>query len=209
MDQFGKILVLISLVALSFSSQNSLAAPSLTVSTSKQVYEYGDFLSVNLQVSELTGDQIVFHIIDSTGQTSSPIPIQISKLNSTIIAPVPFYKTNYSPGTYQIVAEYSGAKTSITFQLTDSGKIAIPTQYKILVKSWLHGTYKQDDFAALIRELINFNIINVPNYQVLHNSVYVPHWLENNAKWWSDNSISDNEFGSALQYLLEKGFISV
>ena len=209
MDQPRKILVLISLAILSFGSQYTLATPTLTVSTSKQVYEYGDFLSVNLQVSELTGDQIVLHIIDSSDHSSSPIPIQISKLNSTIIAPVPFYKTNYSPGTYQILAEYSGTKTDISFKLVDSGKIAIPAQYKILVKSWVEGTYKQEDFAALIRELINFKIINVPNYQTQLTSIYVPHWLENNAKWWSDDSISDDEFGSALQYLLQKEIISV
>src|SRR3989442_1224096 len=124
--------VSIILIVLLFGVQYSFAVPVLSAST-KPVYEYGDFLIVTFQVSELTGDPIILHIVDESGNASSPIPIQISKLNSTIIAPIPFYKTNYLPGTYTISAEYSGAKTSISFDLVDSDKIAIPTQYKIMI----------------------------------------------------------------------------
>src|SRR3989442_2762134 len=54
-------------------------------------------------------------------------------------------------------AEYSGAKTSLSFDLVDSDKIAIPTQYKILIKSWLHGTLDNRNFADIIRELIHLD----------------------------------------------------
>jgi len=202
-----KIFILVLFAILSISFQSSWAT-SISISTGKQVYEYGDFLSVNLQVSEITGDSIVLHIIDSSGQSSSPIPIQISKLNSTIIAPGAFYITNYPPGKYQIIGEYSGVKSSTSFELIDSGKIAIPPQYKVLVKSWLQGTPTQKDYAGLIRDLINFNIIKVSDYHA-QKTIYIPHWLQVNAKLWSYDSISDNEFGSALQYLAQKGIISV
>jgi len=199
----------IILIALLFGTQYSFAVPVLSVST-KPVYEYGDFLTVTFQVSEITGDPIVLHIVDESGNASSPIPILVSKLNSTIIAPIPFYKTNYSPGTYTISAEYSGAKTSISFDLVDSDKIAIPTQYKILIKSWLQGTLDNKNFADMIRELIHFDIIKVPGYQsqTLH-TTHIPAWFKNDLKWWSDDSITDNEFGLAIQYLIKAGIMSV
>lgn len=200
--------VSIILIVLLFGAQYSFAVPVLSAST-KPVYEYGDFLTVTFQVSELTGDPIVLHIIDELGNSSSPIPIQISKLNSTIIAPIPFYKTNYLPGTYTISAEYSGAKTSISFDLVDSDKIAIPPQYKILIKSWLQGTDNKN-FADMVRELIHFDIFKVPGYQsqTLH-TIHVPAWVKNDVKWWSDDSITDNEFGLAIQYLIKAGIMSV
>jgi len=199
----------IILIALLFGTQYSFAVPVLSAST-KPVYEYGDFLTVRFQVSEITGDPIVLHIVDESGNASSPIPILVSKLNSTIIAPIPFYKTNYSPGTYTIRAEYSGAKTNIFFDLVDSDKIAIPTQYKILSKSWLQGTLDNKNFADMIRELIHFDIIKVPGYQsqTLH-TVHIPAWFKNDLKWWSDDSIKDNEFGLAIQYLIKAGIMSV
>ncbi len=202
-----KISILI-LILLYFNSQVSSATPSVSVYTNKQVYEYGDFLSVTIHISELIGNQLILHITDSAGKTSSPIPIQISNLNDTISAPLPFYKTNYAPGTYRIDAEYSGSKSSGYFKLIDSDKIAIPPYYKELVRSWFQGIPNNSDYAGLIRELMSFNIIEVPNYQN-KKIINIPKWVLNDAKWWSDDSISDNEFGHALQYLLQKGIISV
>ena len=196
--------------ALVISIQQSFATPSLVLTTSKQVYEYGDYLSINFQVSELTGDQILLHIIDSAGNSSSPIPIQISKTNTTIIAPIPFYKTTYTPGTYQIDAEYAGSKSSTSFKIIDSGRIAIPPQYKTLVTSWPNHVIDTKDYAALIRELIHFDIIKAPNYQEqATNPIHIPSWLKINAKWWADGSITDDEFGQSIQYLIQKGLVSV
>ncbi len=201
--------VSIILIVLLFGTQSCFAVPALSVFT-KPVYEYGDLLTVTFQVSEITGDPVVLHIIDESGNASSPIPIQINKLNSTITAPIPFYRTNYSPGTYTISAEYSGAKTSISFNLVDSDKIAIPTQYKILIKSWSQGTFSDKNFADVIRELVHFDIIKVPEYQYqTSHSIHVPPWFKNDAKWWSDDSITDNEFGLAIQYLMKSGIMSV
>jgi len=202
-------LIFVMIGILSLGLPSSFATPSLKISTSKPVYEYGDLLSISFQVSEVSGDQITLHIIDSSGISSAPINISISRLNSTIISPFPFYKTTFSPGTYKIDAEYSGSKASVSFNLIDSGKIAIPTEFKIVVKTWQGGSPTDKDYAGLIRELINDDIIKVPNYNNQTNEIHLPQWFKNNVKWWSDNSISDNEFGSSIQYLIQKRIISV
>ena len=203
------ISILVVVGILSIGLQYSFAVPSLGMSTSKQVYEYGDLLSITFHVSELTGNQITLHIVDSSGKTSAPINLPIDNLNSTITSPFPFYKTTFSPGTYHIDAEYSGSKTSVSFNLIDSGRIAIPIEFKTVVKTWQHGSPTDKDYAGLIRELINDGIIHVPNYNNQTNQVHIPQWFKNSAKWWSDDFISDNEFGSSIQYLIQKGIISI
>jgi hypothetical protein len=206
----SKIIQAILLGILVIGIQQSFASPSFTLTTSKQIYEYGDYLAINFQVSEITGDQILLQIIDSAGNSSSPIPIQISKTNTTIIAPIPFYKTTYNPGTYKIDAEYSGFKSSTSFKIIDSGRIAIPPQYKTLVTSSPNHILDTKDYAALIQELIHFDIIKGPNHNDQKtNPINIPSWLKGNAKLWADGSITDNEFGQSIQYLIQKGIVSV
>ena len=206
----AKIILVVSLGLLVIGLQHSFATSSLSISTSKQTYEYGDLLSITLRVSELTGQPVIIYIVDDSGKASAPINIPISKLNNTITSPFPFYKTTYSPGKYSIDVEYAGTKTSAYFNLIDSNKIAIPTEYKTIVKTWLQGSATDNDYAGLIRELIHFDIIKVPNYHnQTTNPVHIPNWFKNNVRWWSDDLISDNDFGLAIQYLIEAKIMTV
>jgi hypothetical protein len=201
------MLVLVGILPIGL--QYSFATPSLEISTSKEVYEYGDLLSIIFHVSELTGDQITFHIVDSSGKTSAPINQTIDNSSSTITAPVPFYKTVFRPGTYHITAEYSGVNATTSFDLIDSGRIAIPTEFKTIVSIWQQGTPTDYELAVLIRELINNGIINVPNSNQTNQIMHIPSWFKRNPEWWLDGFISDNEFGSGIQYLIQKGIIVV
>lgn len=202
------ILVIITVLSLTVVQQSSASA-SLKIVTSKQVYEYGDFLSMNFQVSELTGNDIIIQIEDSSDRLSSPIDIPINSLNFTDTAPVAFYKTTFSPGTYHINAKYGIDNATVSFNLIDSGRIAIPNEFKNLVKTWQQGNPTDKDYAEIIHELINDNIINVGNYNNQTNQVHIPQWFKNTAKWWTDDLITDNEFGSSIQYLIQKGIIVV
>lgn len=201
-------LMLIGIIPLVLGAQYSFATPSLEISTSKHVYEYGDFLSINFQVSEMTSQDITIHITDSSNKTSAPINLSIDKTNSTITSPFPFYKTTFSPGIYRIDAEYSNATASVSFDLIDSGKIAIPAEFKSLVKTLQQGSPTDKSYAGIIRELINDDIINVPNYNQA-DQVHVPQWFKRNVQLWSDDSISDNDFGMSIEYLIQKGIIQV
>jgi hypothetical protein len=204
-----QILILGIVGSLALGAQSSFATPSLEISTSKKVYEYGDFLSINFQVSELAGNTITIHITDSSNKTSAPINLQIYKANSTITTPRPFYKINFSPGTYRIDAQYSNVTASTSFDLVDSGKIAIPIEFKSLVKTLVQGSATDKAYSGIIRELINENILDIPNYNNQTNQVHIPQWFQNNFKWWTDDSISDNEFGVSIEYLIQKGIMQV
>jgi len=37
----------------------------------------------------------------------------------------------------------------------------------------------------------------------------IPEWVKNNVMWWSAGKISDNDFVSGIQYLIEKGIIRI
>jgi hypothetical protein len=194
-----------------FGLNNALGAPSLSIQTDKMVYEYGDHLSIIFDVSELTGDPITIRIVDESGTSSSPWPIPITNLKTEIIAPIAFYKTIYKSGTYHIDATYSGSNATTMFTLIDSNKIAIPSYDKDIIKSWSENKQSTDaSFANVIREFIQYDIIHIPelNNQTT-NSVHIPSWVKNDAKWWADDLISDNDFALGIQYLIESKIITV
>jgi hypothetical protein len=37
----------------------------------------------------------------------------------------------------------------------------------------------------------------------------VPDWVKNNAVWWSEGQLTDDDFLVGIQYMLEKGIIQV
>jgi hypothetical protein len=41
------------------------------------------------------------------------------------------------------------------------------------------------------------------------NDSVVPDWVKNNAKWWSDGTISDEDFASGLEFLIKENVIDV
>ena len=37
----------------------------------------------------------------------------------------------------------------------------------------------------------------------------IPNWIKNNAKWWANDQISDEDFVKSIQYLVKKGIIRI
>lgn len=44
---------------------------------------------------------------------------------------------------------------------------------------------------------------------VLEQNFVIPSWIKNNAKWWSEGSISDLEYVRAIEYLINQGIIRI
>lgn len=37
----------------------------------------------------------------------------------------------------------------------------------------------------------------------------IPNWIKNNAKWWADGQISDNDFVKGIEFLIKIGIIRI
>jgi len=59
--------------------------------------------------------------------------------------------------------------------------------------------------------LIKEGIIKIPETVSSGNggSQEIPSWIKNNADWWAQGLISDDEFVKGIQYLVEQGIIQV
>jgi len=50
--------------------------------------------------------------------------------------------------------------------------------------------------------IIPSTVTNTPT-----DTIKIPDWIRNNAKWWSEGSIGDKDFASGIQYMIKQGII--
>ena len=183
------------------------AAPTVSIYTEKEIYSYGDFLTFTIEVSEITEDLAILHIIDESGKSSSAIPIPITELKTVVPSPFPFESEVYPLGTYTLEIQYSDSTDTTEFELIDSGKFLLPIGTKQVAVAWIEGDISDTFFMKfLIRE--NPTLFSTEQNSEPEN-VKIPHWVKAITGWWIDEKISDKEFVTALEYLIKVGIIVV
>ena len=183
------------------------AAPTVSIYTEKEIYSYGDFLTFTIEVSEITEDLAILHIIDESGKSSSAIPIPITELKTVVPSPFPFESEVYPLGTYTLEIQYSDSTDTTEFELIDSGKFLLPIGTKQVAVAWIEGDISDTFFMKfLIRE--NPTLFSTEQNSEPEN-VKIPHWVKATTGWWIDEKISDKEFATALEYLIKVGIIVV
>jgi hypothetical protein len=198
-----KHLAFVFLIGVLFCTQ-AFAVESVEISTSKQTYHYGDYLTVTIQVSEVTGSDGVLYIIDSDGTKSSSIPLKIRDSTTTIVAQSPFDPILFKEGKYQLQIDYDGTKSFADFELVDAGNIIMPYGSNVVVPQWTVGAISDYNF---LKFLVDKNTVSISSDHTLGENSKIPSWYKTNAMWWSEKKISDAEFVNGLQYLLNKGII--
>ena len=186
-------------------------APTISIHTDKEIYSYGDFLSFTIEVSEITGESAILHIIDQSGQSSSAIPVPITELKTVFPSPYPFESTVYPQGRYILDIEYSGSSDTTEFELNDSGKIIVPFWVRDFSKYWYNDEISDKEFAKGIEFLIKQNIIVVSqsSSQSTVDEVKIPNWVKTSTGWWIQGKTSDMEFAKSIEYLIKVGIIIV
>ena len=101
----------------------------------------------------------------------------------------------------------------------------IPAWIKNNAGWWADGQIDDSAFTTGIQFMIKENIISIPYLSEqdtqkmelkdqkkamgLERNEKVPAWVKNNAGWWADGLISDDDFVSGIQYLIKVGTINV
>jgi len=183
------------------------AAPTVSIYTEKEIYSYGDFLTFTIEVSEITEDIAILHIIDESGKSSSAIPIPITELKTVVPSPFPFESEVYPLGTYTLEIQYSDSTDTTEFELIDSGKFLLPIGTKQVAVAWIEEDISDTFFMKfLIKQ--NPTLFSTEQNSEPEN-VKIPHWVKATTGWWIDEKISDKEFVTALEYLIKVGIIVV
>ena len=88
----------------------------------------------------------------------------------------------------------------------------IPEWIRNNAKWWSEGNIGDSDFTGGIQYMIKENIISIPDLPMQASETLeekIPNWVRNNAGWWANGLISDDDFVSGIKYLVEQGIIRV
>ena len=204
---------------------------ALTITTSKQVYYYGDRLSFTVGAPGYGGEGgsvAYLYIAHENGRTSSPVPIPLTGRQTVSTSPAAFQPPPkqypdlpYPTGLYTLRIEYDGAAAEASFSLQDSGRIVIPSWIKDTTRLWTADKIGDSTYAMSIGYLIANGIIDVggengggsgaggAGADGAGGGASIPAWVKQSAQWWIDGMIGDGEYGASLQYLLRAGVIVV
>ena len=187
------------------------AEPSVSIETSQSIYHYGEYLTITINVSEVTGDFATIYITDPSQKKSILLQPPISQKTHSFPSNHPFDSAIWKSGSYILDLEYSGATSSTQFSIQDTGEVAIPFWVRDLATMWITEPLVTDkDFGRAIEYLIEHEIIKIPYTEPEGDTITnIPDWVKTNAEWWVTGKISDTEFAMALQYLIKKGIITV
>jgi len=86
----------------------------------------------------------------------------------------------------------------------------VPGWIKNNAKWWSEGSIGDSDFVSGIQFMIKEKIINIPDLPEQASETAqekVPDWIRNNAKWWADGLISEDDFVNGIKWLVENGVI--
>jgi len=95
---------------------------------------------------------------------------------------------------------------------TTKEKTQIPDWIRNNAEWWAGGAISDSDFVGGIQYLIKENIMEIPETTKAATpgvSQEIPSWIKNNAEWWSQGLITDDDFVKGIQYLVEQGIILV
>jgi len=88
----------------------------------------------------------------------------------------------------------------------------VPDWIRDNAKWWAEGKIDDFTFVQGIEWLINEGAMSTDEIASYEKSVDlrdIPSWIKNNAGWWADGLLSDNDFLNGIKYLVEHGIIIV
>jgi len=185
------------------------AEQTISIIMEKTTYTYCEKLFYTIKVSEVTGNPAIIHIRDEAGKGSSAIPIQITDLENPIPSLIPFEKEVFPLGKYFIDVEYQNSKVTAEFELIDSDNTCIPELIKPIMSNWLSGNISDGFLMDAFERYVDNKLISIP-FEINESNVYdikIPEWVKNIGYWWVEESITGDELGKAINYLVNHNII--
>jgi len=154
--------------------------------------------------------------------SSMSISVDDRDINSQIIKSTSSYNTEFQfvvlGGTKTLTISNLGLipeplqKTESIVDSTLKVKEKVPGWIKNNAKWWADGQIGESDFVSGLQFMVKEKIIDIPDLPPQASTTAkeaVPDWIKNNAKWWADGQIGEDDFVNGIKYLVEKGIIRV
>jgi hypothetical protein len=73
----------------------------------------------------------------------------------------------------------------------------------------LQGPWKIHVKYGTVESFAVFGISGEPASEKTHNDVFIPDWIRNNAHWWIEEQITDDDFATGLEFMIKEKIILI
>jgi hypothetical protein len=132
-----------------------------------------------------------------------------AKASATIIVPLATEKSTSSEEMDVMKAELAELRKMLEEK---EEKTKVPGWIKNNVQWWADGQVDDQTFLNGIEFMVKEKVINIPVLPEQSSDVTeqkIPDWIRNNAIWWSEGVISEDDFVNGIEFLVQKGIVRV
>ena len=206
---------------------------TLVVEIDKENYVIGDMITISGSVQEYHQDEVIrIKISNPSGRMALMTTAEVNPDNSFLISvdtsdfkKIGEYKIKSHYGKYSEISEIYFNIEKNSGPIKQSSNLNVPSNVEtqevpISLPDWIRNNaawwaaeqIDDNTFVSGIQFLIKEGILSMPESSSNPSqaeSDEIPPWIKNNADWWSQGLISDDDFIKGIQYLVEQGIIRV
>ena len=164
----------------------------------KQEISPNEYFELNKSQLNLIGKNL--QIIETNSASLSSIPANEIIYSATIVNPflnIPFIDHPVIDILNLALNEEVDAKIKQIFVLNND---------KAYIITYRAEPDNFDNSASIAQMMMDsFELENIQS----NLSTTIPDWIRNNAEWWAQGAIGDNDFVSGIQYLIKEGIIQI
>jgi hypothetical protein len=208
-DQYGETVVVgieeIPFGLLSLEQYSELSIKNMASVPEFKILEQADTTLANLPAKKMVFSQVEpTYNIDLTTLTVWTIKDDMAYFMALGAEPAKY--PTYLPIFEKIISSFEIGEFESPIESS------IPDWIRNNAKWWAEGNIDDKAFAGGIQFLIKEGIIIIPETSkasTTDDSQEIPSWIKNNADWWSQGLISDDDFVKGIQFMVKNGIIAV
>jgi len=118
---------------------------------------------------------------------------------------------NWPVGNYSIKAVYQDYEIGVVnFEITDEPINVSSNSQQEPTDTTTESTYTTPESTDTTTETTDTTTTPKITYKESDRPIQtIPDWVRNNAKWWADDAISDNDFTSGIEFMIKQDIIKV
>ena len=182
-----------------------------------ETYTFGDYIGtdkVSVSISSISNGTKI--------ESNNILDLKTGFYNETtdgggipilVMAPTPINVVKNSPGISEQIQNFNNSKidvVSITNNTdTATNEIGYDKQTGVLV--YLHLIPKSNSNALDLNFPTRYDLSNTNMFanSTLQSNTHIPSWVKNNAKWWAQGTLTDDDFTKEIQYLVKNGIMKI
>jgi hypothetical protein len=184
-----------------------------------ETYTFGNYIGtdkVSVSITSISNDTKI--------QSNNILDLKTGFYNETadgsgipilVMAPTPINIDKNTPGVSEKIQNFNNSQRDVVFVANNTNTATNEIGYdkEIGVLMYLHLIPKSNTNTLALDlnfptkyDLINTNMFANSGTQA---DLQIPSWVKNNAKWWAQGSLTDDDFTKGIQYMIKNGIMKI